>query len=147
MIPWDILRRLSWRWLGIATAFLAVLVISALWISSLKVRVSLEESARVRAETEARQARARAAEFERAYNELVRAVQEQAEAVARWEAAARQAREEGERARQRARETAGLQAREIERLRTLLAAPGAERKRCEDAAAEIRAALMRERSR
>lgn len=146
MMSWAVLQRLPWHWLGIGAAFLAMLVTSALWISSLKVRIALEESARVRAETEASRARSRAQEFEHAYGQLARAVQEQAEAIARWEQAARRAKEEAARARDRAISVADLQGREIARLRAALAAPGVELKHCEDAAAEIRAALARERA-
>ncbi len=141
------LKLLPWRWLGVGAAFLALLAGSVLWISSLKVRLAWEESARVQSETEARRARERAREFERAYGQLARAVQDQAQAIERWELAARRAKEEGARARARAQEVIDLQGREVERLRGLLAAPGAELKRCEDAAAEIRAAPARERAR
>lgn len=141
------LRLLSWRPLAVGVAFIALIVGSALWISALKVRLAWEESARVQAETEARKMRERAQELEQAYDQLARAVQEQAQAIRRWEQAAQKAREEGAQARARAQEVIDLQGREVGRLRSLLAAPGAELKRCEDAVAEIRAALARERAR
>lgn len=141
------LRLLSWRSLAAGAAFLALLAGSALWISALKVRLALEESARVQADTEAHRARERAREFEQAYGQLARAVQDQAQAIGRWERSARRAKEEGTRALAKAQEVIDLQGREVERLRGLLAAPGAELKRCEDATAEIRAALARERAR